>query len=394
MTAHIFFTSYARLDNSDAKLGDTVKKIEGRVRALMGAAADVNIAFFDADDLRTGQEWEVRLGDTLKEAKIIVCMCSPTYVNSAYCAKEFEVFRRRLIAAADQARGKVAIVPVVWEPGALPEAILRYQLKDARFPDPYGKTVGLSQFSRLKSQSDKLDDVIEVLAEIINDAEANANLPAWTDEIRFDDLPSFLQHPKPEPYKNMTLTVLHDDAAQWKMGGVRKGIGAIADVVASDLHIALEIIDPNAATLPQKLDAARTARHMSIVAVAFDDAQTPPWQQMLAQVDQAGRTNCAVLVGFRQPELTSATDIQAKLKQLLPQSSTPGSRHSAFALNDEKGCANALKAAVAALQMDLITEDKNNAQQVDSQELRDEAAKQGIALDARPTVSSSDGASS
>jgi len=394
MTTHIFFTSYARLDNSDAKLGDAVKRIEARVRAKMGAGADISIAFFDTDDLRTGHEWELRLGQVLRETKIIVCMCSPTYVNSAYCAKEFEVFRRRLAAAADPDKDKVAIIPVVWEPGALPEAILRYQLKDARLPAPYGPTVGLSQFTRLTSQKEKLDDLIEVLAEIINDADSNADLPPLADEIHFDELPSFLQYPKREPYKNMTLTVLHDDAAQWKMGGVRRSIGAIADAVASDLKIALEIVDPALPTLVQRLGDARTARHMSIVAVAYDDAQKAPWQQMLSQIDQAALTNCAVLVGFRQPELTSATDIEARFKQLLPQSNSPSSRHTAFPLNDEKNCASIIKATVAALQMDLITEDKSRAQQVDSQELRDEAAKQGIALDCRPTVSSSDEASS
>ena len=388
---YVFFTSYARPDNSDTKLGDAIKKLEGRVRAKMGAAANVEIAFFDINDITTGQQWEQRLGAVLRETKIIVCMCSPTYVNSAFCAKEFEVFRRRLAMAADPEAAQVAIVPVVWEPGTFPNAILEYQLNDARLPDAYGKTLGLSHFSRLPSQADKLDDAIEVLADVIDQADQNAVLPVWTDPIVFDDLPSFPHHPKAEPYKNVTLTVLHDDRAQWKMGGIRHPIGFIADLAAKDLQVSLEIVDPNPATLPQRLEQAKTARHMSIIAIDHDDAQNPKWQQMLADIDQAARSNCAVLVGWKQPELTSPADIQSWLKQLLPNSSGSAARHSSFPLNDEKGCKKALTSAIAGLQMALIAEDKHLAQTVDSPVLRSEAEKNGIDVDSHPTVSNNDG---
>jgi hypothetical protein len=388
----VFFTSYASDDNEQNKLHDAVKRIEARVRAFMGADEEAEIAFFARQSIETGQQWEQRLGGVLRDTKLIVCMCSPRFVNSAYCAKEFEVFRRRLAAVAGPAEGKVAIIPIVWEPGTLPAAIARFQFTDIRLPEAYGKTVGLSQLIRLPSQADKLDDTIEVLAEIINKADDDTFvLPPFPGAIEFDSLPSFPHSPNPAPYKNVTLTVLHANRAQWKMGGNRRNIAALVDEAAKSLDVSLEIVDPNPVDLQQHLDAARQRRHISLVVIAYDDAAKAPWQQMLAGIDQAARSNCAVLVGWKQSELPSAADIQMKLKQLLPTSATPAAKHAALPLGDEKGCKDALTSAIAALQMALIAEDAHLAQTVKSQVLSEGAAKKGIEVDKTPTVSASSG---
>ena len=387
--AHVFFTSYARDDNDEQKLASAVKRIEKRVRAMMGVDEDVQIAFFDGNSIETGQQWKERLGDALRETKIIVCMLSPRYVNSAFCAKEFEVFRRRLAAAAQPQ--KIVVVPVVWEPGSLPEALLEFQFRDDRLPPEYGTTVGLSQITRLRSQVEKLDDVIEVIAEIINKADRDAALPAWVDELDFDELPSFVHSPRREPYRNVTLTVLHDDRAQWRMGGMRTSIGKVADDVAAKAQTSLEVIDPNPANLAQKLAAAQQARHMSIVAIDAEDAQKAPWQALLREIDEARRSNCAVLVALKQPEKLSQIEIQARLAELLPDSTSSGSQHNTFALGDAESCRTAMTRAVAGLQMALIAEDRDRAQQVESPELRAAAADQGIVLNTRPTVSATGG---
>jgi pimeloyl-ACP methyl ester carboxylesterase len=385
----IFFTSYARPDNSDTKLEGAIRQLEKRVRAKIGLAADAKIAFFDVEDIKTGQDWEKRLDGVLRGTKIIVCMCSPTYVNSPFCAKEFEVFRRRLARAS--AAANVFILPVIWEPGQLPAPILKYQFTDARLPDAYGKTLGLSHFTRLASQTDKLDDAIEVLADVIDQAEQNGTLEAWADPIVFDELPSFLHNPKREPYKNVTLTVLNTDQAQWKMGTLRRSIGAIADATARDLQISLEILDPNLVTLANSLEQARASRHMSIVAVDFDDAGKAPWRQILDGLDAAARSNCAVLVGWKRADLVSPADMQAKLRTLLPKSSASVASHAHFPLSDDGGVRAALTTAITELQMALIAEDKHLAQTVESAELRYDAGVKGIDVDSRPTVSNTQG---
>ena len=310
-------------------------------------------------------------------------------MNSPFCAKEFEVFRRRLAKAA--APGNVVIVPVIWEPGPLPSAILKFQFTDNRLPDAYGKTLGLSHFARLASQADKLNDAIEVLADVIDVAEQSGMLEEFTDPIVFDELPSFLHNPKRDAYKNVTLTVLHDDRAQWKMGGLRRSIGAIADRVANDLQISLEIVDPQPDTLQKQLDDAMTARHMSIVAIDFADASTPRWRLLLDQIDAAARSNTAVLVGWKASDSASSADIQNKLRDLLPKSTTASSKHSSLPLGDEKGTQAALTTAIASLQMALIAEDNARAQVVESADLRSKAEEKGIDPSARPAVSNAGG---
>ena len=91
----VFFTSYARDDNSDAILGRAVQRLSERVASKLGMAdTDApNVVFFDVKAIRTGQDWEQRLGDAVRSTPILVCLCSPTYLSREYCAKEFEVFR-------------------------------------------------------------------------------------------------------------------------------------------------------------------------------------------------------------------------------------------------------------------------------------------------------------
>ncbi|HEX9983885.1 MAG TPA: toll/interleukin-1 receptor domain-containing protein [Thermoanaerobaculia bacterium] len=389
MSTHVFFASYDRDDNDEeeAHLANAIRRIEKRVSSLLGADAAAEIAFFDTNSIKTGQQWEEKLAEGLRGTKVLVCMCSPRYVNSRFCAKEFAVFQKRIQEAQSHS---MAIVPIVWERGNFPSAILEYQLNDARLPPAYGVTLSLSQFSRLKSQKDNLSDIIEVLAEIIKDAVVSSDLPPYPHPIRFDELSPFVQNPRSDPYYNVTLTVLHDDGAQWRMGTVATSIGSIADAVAKGKQCALEVVEGNLLTLPPKLDAARDKRHISIVVTDYESAQKSPWRELLADIDAAARTNCAVLVGWNRPELPP----HANLKELLPNSSTARSLHAYFALGNEKSCVDAMTRAVGGLQSTLMQEDRDRVSTVESQVLRDAAEQQGISVDAKPTVSSSDGAGS
>jgi len=115
-----FFTSYARPDaNRVSKLDKVVEELLERVRAKLGLALKPQeVGFFDRTNIETGKKWEEVLGNDLRTARVIVCLCSPTYFNSAFCAKEFEVFRRRLENADKKVQGLPIVVPVIWEPGS------------------------------------------------------------------------------------------------------------------------------------------------------------------------------------------------------------------------------------------------------------------------------------
>jgi len=104
--AFLFFTSYARLDNREGRLTTAVNRLRDRLIAKTGENVEI---FFDTQELKNGVEWQERLGAALKDTRVIVCLCSPAYLKSAFCAKEFEIFRLRVEAAAGH---DVAIIPI------------------------------------------------------------------------------------------------------------------------------------------------------------------------------------------------------------------------------------------------------------------------------------------
>ncbi|MBA2306144.1 MAG: hypothetical protein H0W08_26440 [Acidobacteria bacterium] len=64
----VFFASYARDDNRDEKLGKAISLLRKRVCAKLGLPeADApEVAFFDEEDIKTGTDWELRLGEGVR----------------------------------------------------------------------------------------------------------------------------------------------------------------------------------------------------------------------------------------------------------------------------------------------------------------------------------------
>jgi TIR domain len=112
----VFFTSYARPDNNKvSKLSKVVEELLERVRGKLGLPVKPEeVGFFDRTNIQTAKQWEEVLGSTLR-TRVIVCLCSPTYFNSAFCAKEFEIFRQRVEKGGDKLKDVPVIVPVIWE---------------------------------------------------------------------------------------------------------------------------------------------------------------------------------------------------------------------------------------------------------------------------------------
>lgn len=371
-TTQVFFTSYARLDNTDGRLKAAIDEVVKRVVAKIG---DDLPPFFDTTEIKNGLEWEKVLGKALQELRVIVCLCSPAYLKSAFCAKEFEVFRRRVDKDAQNA---VAIIPVIWEPVALPEVMGRFhQPKDPRFPSDY-YVAGLYQLSRLKSQEDNFVTAIEALANDIRKADQDSKLPPWPHSVKYDDRPNFLNNPKPERY-GVSITVLSEKNSQWKPGNVRTSVGALVDTVAHTLSVAWEEIPAGPLGLSQQLEDAEKRRLASVLVVDRDAATKAPWSQTLEQICQAARTNVAVLVGCRKTDLAAPTDVKDALAKLIP-----GMISDYFMLDDEEGFKAALTKIITTLRIALVQQDE--AAKVVAPDLRDAAVSRGIPVDAIATL--------
>lgn len=373
MPEKVFFTSYARLDNDDEALSDVVKMLVSRVKKKFGEEVD---SFFDTEALENGADWQKRLGAALREMRVMICMCSPGYLKSAFCAKELAVFRARLEDAGPDAG--VAILPLIWEPTPLPQTIGRlHQAKDPRFPADY-VLVGLWKYSQLKAQQDNFIEIVDAIAADIHAAYTKSKLQPWPKEVDYDELPDSFDDPHREPY-GAALTVLDEKKSRWKPGNVDATVGAIFDDVARVLTLCWRDVPIDAAKLLVHLKEAARERQAVIFVVDWRRTTEPPWDQLLTAIDDSGETNFAVLVGRKKEEIPAATDAPRELQKILPVSTAAGAHHAFFPLDDQEACRNALTAAVTAVRLAMVKADQ--AANVVSDDLRDEARSNGIDVD-------------
>ncbi|MEU3036735.1 MULTISPECIES: TIR-like protein FxsC [Streptomyces] len=135
-----FFLSYARRDDRDDVFvsrfySDLVAELD-----RLGADCSRQRPFRDVERLALGADWERTLGREVGHCRALVALCSPAYVHSLYCGKEWAAFRARVEDYRAQTDIDVpALIPVVWAPmrGAVPEEITRYQYFEPELGDEY-----------------------------------------------------------------------------------------------------------------------------------------------------------------------------------------------------------------------------------------------------------------
>ncbi|HEX5269568.1 MAG TPA: toll/interleukin-1 receptor domain-containing protein, partial [Gemmataceae bacterium] len=89
---HDLFVSYAHADDGG-----------GWVAALIAVLQEIHNrfsprpwhVFYDRRALRTGDDWDDSIGAALRSAGVMLAVLSPAYFASAYCRKEWEVFREQ-----------------------------------------------------------------------------------------------------------------------------------------------------------------------------------------------------------------------------------------------------------------------------------------------------------
>lgn len=135
-----FFLSYARRDDR----GDAFVKrfYEDLVAELDGLGVDCSgqQPFRDVERIALGMDWERTLSREVGHCRALVALCSPAYVNSLYCGKEWAAFEARLVKYREQTDIDVpALIPVLWAPlhGAMPPEIGQYQYFEAPMTQEY-----------------------------------------------------------------------------------------------------------------------------------------------------------------------------------------------------------------------------------------------------------------
>lgn len=177
-----FFVSYARLDG-DEYLKKLYKELVQAVRLKVGGTPE-EIGFFDTEDIALGQEWPEALSGALQTARVFVPIYTPSYFQSDYCGREWQVFEERRAAYVAAAPGHAlppVILPVLWVaesdlPSPLPAVASAIQHSHEDLGPEYAKE-GMNLLMRVGRYRDLRREIIDHLAETIIAAAREHPLP-------------------------------------------------------------------------------------------------------------------------------------------------------------------------------------------------------------------------
>jgi hypothetical protein len=88
-----FFLSYARDENHEY-VKSFYEDLSDMIRTIAGIADKKPVGFIDSN-MEFGGEWPEDLMRTLQRYRTMVCLFSPTYLNSESCGKEYHIFHLR-----------------------------------------------------------------------------------------------------------------------------------------------------------------------------------------------------------------------------------------------------------------------------------------------------------
>jgi FxsC-like protein len=345
-----FFFSYRRADFG-APMREFFTDLAEDVRKLRGLNKNENMAFFDQEEIETGDNWDAALLDALQQSRVIVPLYSPAYFKSEYCGKEWQNFHLRRQAYAEQHGGvePPVIKPVVWIPirkdnkltlpDNVSEAVKRVQYT-WKEEDSAINQQGLEQMVRLKASNTKLYwDFVRGFAEEIKDAIEQIGLPPLANVPALEHIPSafsvatplapaaavaarpgFRRHVR---FIFAALDPVHlgggrDPAPYQDLGGpdwkpfypdLHRRIGALAAHIVSDAD--LDFDSDQIEMTDDLAGAVRAALEDGKPVVVFVDRwslyASQDYQDIFREFDGRNFNNCAVLLPWNpgDPELAA-----------------------------------------------------------------------------------------
>lgn len=372
-----FFASYATLDNKSKYLQKVVLDLRERLRTRLGAADEAKVGFFAVfDGILTAQAWEEKLSDAVRQARVIVLFCSNTYFNSEYCAKEFDVFRRRVKGIKPEPE---VIVPVIWDLCTMPKAVARFQESHlAAMPDDY-RNHGLLALRRNKTTRTRYDATLDALTGVLERLLNQPALAPLDPPVPFDMLLDAFDNP--DCY-SVRIGALHRDGLRWQLvPALGRTAARVVETVTASQRIpwrAFTIGDD----VEAKLDEAELAREpvLLLADIAALDAGAIAARRQV--IDQRSPRDCVVLVGAAEGGKQLAPgDAQARLQQLFPNMTAAGQVHW---FGSDKALESLLAEHIVKLRMAMIGREPG-LRMVDGA-LAAGAGQEGIMLEAPATL--------
>jgi hypothetical protein len=139
----VYFLSYAHADpppgtrlpersGEDHQVWQFHNDLSRHVRQLVGGYRTGEAPGFIDRSMRPGEKWSRQLRQALRAVPVFVALLSADYVQSRWCAREWNAFslRRPISRESRQPQDRSTIVPVWWSPvnaSLLPDAVLDSQ---------------------------------------------------------------------------------------------------------------------------------------------------------------------------------------------------------------------------------------------------------------------------
>jgi FxsC-like protein len=323
--AHQFFFSYSRRNRND-DLDRFVKDLCEKVR-LRKHVSEADVVFFDGDAIEVGAPWKQTLSTALRASPVFLALCSPDYINSDYCGKEFQVFVDRYdahVAAGNPQPPPNAILPILWgAPSAsLRDVITRFQYTDDDFPPVYARE-GLRYMMELKEHDDDYKKFVTRLAQKIVDAAAHP-IPALAQLPPLDDVKSAFHDgghadtdegdrawfvfvaPRPAELAKSRASIDRYKKAggrDWRPfhPDVKESVGLIAQTVAAQYDRYYAEV-PVSANLLDELAKAETTREPVVVLVDPWSLTVGDYKTRMTALDKRIVDTSAILVSWNSPD--------------------------------------------------------------------------------------------
>jgi FxsC-like protein len=358
MSYYIFF-SYSRVHSQEAYLGEFLKDLSTEITQRVGTSKDIEIYFFDQEDIELGRDWKAALVKALQTSKVMVPIYSPPYFDSEYCGKEWQFFQMRREEYVKKKLGPElppVIKPVIWLPPVpddLGAAISAAQYTSGNKNDIFNKK-GLRHVLKKKEEFKSVyTDYVEKLAQEIVDAAKTYKLPP------LDVIPTLGEVKPPPPFPCRAIAAaegivqtsnvelprhvrfvfiaadpnefgnLRSQAAYVEKGGrewkpyypnPENDIFPLVQHIVSGNELRFSSDElPFGPNLMQQVEEAREEGKIVILLV---DGWTVNWnegaQRILREFDKRNFINCSVLVPWNEKDVDTISlrdNIEATLKR-------------------------------------------------------------------------------
>jgi hypothetical protein len=328
--AYLLFVSYSRLNvryaQDAANIRRFVTDLEADVAQYPQVVGNENVCFFDSTNIETGTDWNDELSEAAAQSRVAVALFSPSYFNSVWCGREFQVFLDRRKAAAGP-KAPVSIVPVMWmRHNAVPATASAFQDTDdaiptAPFPADY-RQIGLRQIMLLNSEPQYTQTRIALGARILKAVQAaqlphlqNLNLRNYGSAWETTGRPA---RPVTESVNKTCFVFMSDSGWDWRPYAEQKPVGAMAQQITGDIGVQYEEI-PCDATLRAKLVVANQRRIPAVLITDPSSLTNTTIMSEMQDYDNRYYLNCGLIVPWDVPAPTTDQRWQALKANVCPQ---------------------------------------------------------------------------